>query len=61
MSIIGRVIFRIYIYYIGKVGNVGKVDLRFGTIQFFLQFGLFNGVVAKINALIIVKIHQKSS
>ena len=52
MSIIGRVIFRIYIYYIGKVGNVGKVDLRFGTIQFYLQFGLFNGVVAKINALL---------
>ena len=41
-----------YICSICKVGNVGKVDLRFGTIQFYLQFGLFNGVVAKINALL---------
>ena len=42
-----------------KIHNVCKVELRFGTIHFFLQFRLFDGVFSKINALTIVKIYEK--
>ena len=41
--------------------NVCKIELRLSTIHFFLQFRLSNGVVAKMNALIIIKINEKSS
>ena len=44
-----------------KERNVCQVELRFGTIHFFLQFRLFDGVFSNIDILIIVKIHEKLS